>query len=171
MKNPNDTGKTTKDIIMGRVGVAVEALYNLDIALSNHFTGNPKHPNDIAVHAVRKRLQLAMRVLRVTDLLTLADGVDEGPKFKITQSLKQTVHGYTVEFDSCGAGDTSGTFKENEDHSEGEKEYNLMMDGVESLLVALACAGVPIDSDAVQEAVQTTLQACAHETDFDSEEE
>lgn len=45
------------------IGQAVELLYNLDIALSNGFTGDPKHPNDKATKAIRKSLQDAMEAL------------------------------------------------------------------------------------------------------------
>ncbi len=52
-----------KTIIMRDVGNAVEILYNLDISLSNHFVGQPDHPNDRGVDGVRKVIRHAMDTL------------------------------------------------------------------------------------------------------------
>ena len=48
-----------KNIIMAAVANAVEALYNLDIKLANHFVGKPDHPNDQGVAGVPRILSLS----------------------------------------------------------------------------------------------------------------
>lgn len=53
---------------------------------------------------------------------------------------------------------------ENESDRAGRDAYNAIVDGVESYVLALACAGVDVSRSVYSEALQTTLQAAAHET-------
>jgi len=51
------------DRVMKDVGEVVQILYNLDIFLSNCFTGNPKNPGDKKIKALRKPVREALSSL------------------------------------------------------------------------------------------------------------
>lgn len=48
----------------------------------------------------------------------------------------------------------------------GDKLFNAAIDGVESLILALACAGVNIEAPEIVEAVGTALEAVGNNYDF-----
>lgn len=66
------------------------------------------------------------------------------------QSIDITLNG-------SGGGTVSTTFGE-----DGETEYNAAIDGIESLLLALAIAGVDIETAQFREAIETAIEACAN---------
>ena len=50
-------------------------------------------------------------------------------------------------------------------HEEGvtdATEYNAAMDGIESMILACACAGIDIESPAFIEAIETAVEGCAN---------
>lgn len=46
-------------------------------------------------------------------------------------------------------------------HEEGEYDYNNAMDGIESMILAHACAGIDIETPAYIEGIETAVQSCA----------
>ena len=82
-----------KNIIMAAVSKAVEALYNLDIKLANHFVGKPDHPNDQAVAGVRRIIRHALDTLHSADWLPFAAGIDKGKDWKEPDGRDQTFEG------------------------------------------------------------------------------
>jgi hypothetical protein len=76
-----------KSIIMQEIGEAVEILYNLDIKLSNHFVGQPDHPNDQGVAGVRKVIRHALDALSVTNWISFTEAIDKGPDWKGLEGL------------------------------------------------------------------------------------
>jgi hypothetical protein len=52
-----------KERVWKNIGNVVEILYNLDLALSNHYVGNPSDPNDKAIKEVRSVLAVALEAL------------------------------------------------------------------------------------------------------------
>lgn len=157
-----------KAIIMEAVGQAVEALYNLDIKLSKHFVGKPKHPNDQAVAGVRRVIRHALDTMHTSNWLPFAEGIDQGPKSKkplvVTKTLTVAGCNLVVEVTAQGTGKMIGSLQ-CEEASEGAKQFNLVMEGVERLVVACACAGMPVDSAAFKEALITVGDAVANEYD------
>ena len=45
---------------------------------------------------------------------------------------------------------------------DGEEEYNNSIDGIESLVLAHACAGVDVKSPAYIEGIETAVESCAN---------
>ena len=45
---------------------------------------------------------------------------------------------------------------------DGDEVYNAAMDGIESMILAHACAGIKICSPAYVEGIETAVQACAN---------
>ena len=43
-----------------------------------------------------------------------------------------------------------------------EQQYNCMMDGIESLILAHACAGIDITTPKYIEGIETAVEACAN---------
>lgn len=68
--------------------------------------------------------------------------------------------GITVDFERGEGGDISSIMKNTDD--EDDIEYNAAIDGIESLILAHACAGVDIESAAYIEGIQTAVEACAN---------
>jgi hypothetical protein len=58
------------NIIMKHTGKAIEELYNLDIKLSNGYTGDKNNKNDIAIKSLRKQLKIAMDALDSSKLIS-----------------------------------------------------------------------------------------------------
>ena len=53
---------------------------------------------------------------------------------------------------------------EDEDDMEGRLDFNKMMDALESIIVAHACAGIDIKSPAYIEGIETAVLACSDNT-------
>ena len=159
-----------KNIIMAAVGKAVEALYNLDIKLANHFVGKPDHPNDQAVAGVRRIIRHALDTLHSADWLPFAAGIDKGKDWKepmvVTKHLEVDGSKLVIEVDAQGVGKMQGNLR-CEGRSAGARQYNLVMEGVERLVMACACAGIPVDSSAFKEALQTVCDGVGNEYDWD----
>jgi hypothetical protein len=159
-----------KTIIMEAVSQAVEALYNMDTKLSNHFVGKPQHPNDQAVAGVRRVIRHALDTLHLSNWMPFAKGIDNGPHWKgalvVTKTLTVAGSDLAIEVDAQGHGKMSGSLQCEED-SEGAKQFNLVMEGVERLVVACACAGIPVDSAAFKQALETVCDAVGNEYDWE----
>ncbi len=56
------------------------------------------------------------------------------------------------------------------EEEEGAKEFNAAIDGIESLILAHACAGIDISSPAYIEGIQSAVEAVGNNFDFDEEE-
>jgi len=160
------------DIIMAAVSKAVEALYNLDIKLSSHFVGQHDHPNDQGVAGVRKVIRHALKTLHTANWLPFAEGIDKGRDWKgamvVKKHLKVDGSDLVIEVDAGGNGNLMGSLQCEED-SEGARQHNLVMEGVERLVMACACAGVPVDSTAFKEALETACEAVGNEYSWDEE--
>ena len=90
------------------------------------------------------------------------------------QSMKKfEVLGLTIVVEN-GSGDLSGSLKDmcqecgcydcvpgcaNELDQESRAAFNCAMDGIESLLLAMACAGVDIGIDEIENSVKTAMEA------------
>lgn len=162
-----------KTIIMQAVSNAIESLYNLDIKLSNHFVGKHDHPNDQGVAGVRRVIRHALDTLHTSNWLPFAEGIDKGKGWNGAMVVKKhlAVDGsdLVIEVDAGSNGNMAGSLQCNED-SEGAKQHDLVMEGVERLVMACACAGVPVDSTAFKEALQTVCEAVGNEYSWDDEE-
>lgn len=70
------------------------------------------------------------------------------------------VFGIVVTLDGKGGGKIVSDLKETDGLQE-DVAYNCAMDGIESLILAHACAGVDIAAPAYIQAIETAAQACA----------
>lgn len=68
-------------------------------------------------------------------------------------------HKVVVRLDGNGSGAIESDLK---DYDEDSDDYNSAIDGVESLLLAHACAGVDIQSQAYIEGLKTAIEAIAN---------
>jgi hypothetical protein len=50
-------------------------------------------------------------------------------------------------------------------HEDSPREYNIALETIESLLMALACAGVELEPDRIAEAVQTVIDDASNRWD------
>lgn len=57
---------------------------------------------------------------------------------------------------------TSPDFLETAEEAKERKEYNLMMDAIESLILAHALAGIDVTTPAYKEGIETAVDACAN---------
>jgi len=73
-------------------------------------------------------------------------------------SFKETCD-YCGEVDCYGECDKS---LDNDIDSESRRNYNTMMDAIESLILAHACAGVNVEDKKYMEGIQTAIEACAN---------
>ena len=63
-------------------------------------------------------------------------------------------------------GDGGGTIKSNlHDDAGDSEEYDGAMHGIESLVLALACAGVDVQTSVFKEALEGAIEACANNID------
>ena len=67
--------KKSNDRIMQDIGKAVKILYNLDICLSNEYTGNPLHQRDKAIEGVRKPIRDALSSLESSNWIKHMEGL------------------------------------------------------------------------------------------------
>jgi len=159
-----------QDFIMVAVGKAVETLYNLDINLGNHFVGKPDHPNDLGVAGVRRIIRHALDTLHAADWLPFAEGINKGKDWDkplvVTKHIKVDGNKLVITVDAQGNGKMQGSLRCEED-SEGAKQHDLVMEGVERLVVACACAGIPVNSSAFKEALQTVCESVGNEYSWD----
>jgi len=73
------------------------------------------------------------------------------------------VYGIVVElFPDINAGGISSTGLKTIHNDEGDELYNAAMDGIESMILAHACAGVDISSPKYLEGIETAVNACAN---------
>ena len=100
-----------------------------------------------------------MRITKITITTEFDDliiAVSEGHGV-MTGTLKEICPEYNLACSDgckmdCRADDSSTEFR----------DYNLAMDGIESLLLALACEGVDVSSQAFRNALQTATESCAN---------
>ena len=64
----------------------------------------------------------------------------------------------SIELDGLGSGILTSNFE----RIEGDIEYNAALDGIESLVLAHACAGVNVNSDKYRTGIETALEAIAN---------
>jgi hypothetical protein len=62
-----------------------------------------------------------------------------------------------------GGGSITSTDLQTEHHDEEDEEYNAAMDGIESLILAHACAGIDITTPAYLQGIETAVSACANQ--------
>ena len=74
-----------------------------------------------------------------------------------TKTIKTGVFGITVHMHG-----NEGTIESALHDPEGSKEFNAMMDAIESMVLAHALAGVDITSHAYMEGLETALDACGN---------
>jgi len=93
----------------------------------------------------------------------------------------QRINGLEITIDEEGSGKLEGTLKEicpeynlacadgckmdcrDEDSSAEFRDYNLAMDGIESLLLAMACEGINLKNNKpLQRALETAKESCAN---------
>lgn len=74
----------------------------------------------------------------------------------MTGTLKETCPEYNLACIECKmdcrASDSSAEFR----------DYNLAMEGIESLLLAFACEGIDVSSKACRKALQVATESCAN---------
>jgi hypothetical protein len=68
---------------------------------------------------------------------------------------------------SGGAGRIATNLEREDPKTVGDVQYNAALDGIESFLLALACAGVDVSGDAFGEALQTAMEASGNNFDDD----
>jgi hypothetical protein len=61
-----------------------------------------------------------------------------------------------------GSGTITSVDLKTQYHDKEDELYNAAMDGIESLILAHACAGVDIESPEYIEGVKTAVEACAN---------
>jgi hypothetical protein len=80
------------------------------------------------------------------------------PEFDLTITVRDGTGAITSGLhEQCG-----GCGRTDCDCPESSKDFNLAMDGIESLLVALACEGVDVAAPAFVDAIRTAVQACGN---------
>ena len=80
-----------------------------------------------------------------------------------TESLTTCYKGGTIEspyHETCHCGDKYC------DHEDSPKSYNIAIDAIESLVLALAVAGIDVETPAFHEAVVTALDAVTQKFDI-----
>ena len=72
--------------------------------------------------------------------------------------------GLVVEIESDGSAFLQGTLKEDVPgiNDEGLKEYNAAMDGIESLILGHAAAGIDVTSKEYLEGLRSAVEGCAN---------
>jgi len=95
--------------------------------------------------------------------------------------ITEHIEGLTITIDEEGSGELEGTLKEicpeynfacaagckmdcrADDSSAEFRDYNLAMDGIESLLLAMACEGINLENNKpLQRALETAMESCAN---------
>lgn len=76
------------------------------------------------------------------------------------KTIKTNVFGITVYVDEAGGGKIESDLREGSD--EPTVEYAAAIDGLESLILAHACAGIDITSPAYLEGIETAVEAIAN---------
>ena len=69
--------------------------------------------------------------------------------------------GIVVELDNNGNGTITSTDLKTEHNDPEDELYNAAMDGIESMILAHACAGVDITTPAYIEGIETAVDTCA----------
>lgn len=69
-------------------------------------------------------------------------------------------HKIVINLDGKGSGAIKSDLKDYEDEDAGD--YNTAIDGIESLILAHACAGVDVTAKAYVEGLETALEALAN---------
>lgn len=86
--------------------------------------------------------------------------------------IKLTCYGIIVNLvaskDGSWGGRISSDLKHPDDRCDDreEQEYNIAIDGIESLILAHACAGIDVASPAYIEGVETAVQAIANNPSY-----
>ena len=78
------------------------------------------------------------------------------------KTIKLPIYGIVVEIDGKGGGEISSTDLQTVHHDPEDEIYNVSMDGIESLILAHACAGVDITTPEYLEGIKTAVDACAN---------
>ena len=84
------------------------------------------------------------------------------------RTIRLPCFGIEVTLTGDGGGSITSDLHEHEEEPStdawlNEEEYNRMMDGIESMILAHAVAGVDIQSGAYQEGIEAAVQACANQ--------
>ena len=77
-------------------------------------------------------------------------------------TIELGIFGLVITIDRDGNGGGIGTLKSDLSEPDAGTEYMAAIDGIESLVLAHACAGVAIDSPAYIEGIETAVNACAN---------
>jgi hypothetical protein len=77
------------------------------------------------------------------------------------KTFKLPIFGIVVETDGKGSGSITSTDLKTVLYDSEDELYNAAMDGVESLILAHACAGVDITTPEYLEGIETAVDACA----------
>ena len=79
----------------------------------------------------------------------------------MSKEIKLPCFGIIVNVDD-GAGAISSTDLKTEHNDEEDELYNSAMDGIESIILAHACAGVDITTPEYIEGIETAVNSCAN---------
>jgi hypothetical protein len=69
---------------------------------------------------------------------------------------------HRIEIYSDGVSGSIQTNLQTDHNEEGDEFYNAAMDGIESLLLALACEGIDVSTDKFKNAIEDAVEACAN---------
>jgi len=83
--------------------------------------------------------------------------------------IKLPCYGITITLDNdddCGtiSSDLHEDYTEDHPDKADIMQYNCMMDAIESILLAHACAGIDVETLPYIEGIETAVQACASQT-------
>jgi hypothetical protein len=75
------------------------------------------------------------------------------------KEINLPIYGIKVTIDVDGSGTITSDLHTNQSEDE---LYNSAMDGVESLILSCACAGIDIETPEFLEAIETSVEACSN---------
>lgn len=80
------------------------------------------------------------------------------------KEVKLPVHGIRINLTEDGGGSITSDLHEDDPPAEGEDEklYNAAIDGIESIILGHAIAGVDVESPAYLEGIESAVEAAAH---------
>ena len=76
--------------------------------------------------------------------------------------IELPIFGIVIDLTSDGGGSISSRDLKTEHDDEEDELYNASMDGIESMILAHAIAGIDIESPAYLEGVKTAVDGCAN---------
>lgn len=78
------------------------------------------------------------------------------------KTFKLPIFGIVVDVTGDGGGSISSTDLKTEGDNLEDREYNAAMDGIESLILAHACAGIDITTPEYIVGIETAVHGCAN---------